>query len=63
LDGCKNALHKKQIDYLFISTHSQELHNVVALVHKTKNRRNAPIRSEHLGNWIAFWHPEMRHSV
>ena len=29
LDGCFGALHEKSIDYIFISTHSQEIHNEV----------------------------------
>ena len=27
LEGCKEAFNKRTIDYFFISTHSQELHN------------------------------------
>lgn len=29
LDGCSGSLHEKSIDYIFISTHSQEIHNEV----------------------------------
>jgi hypothetical protein len=29
LEGCRSALEKRRIDYLFISTHSQELHDGV----------------------------------